>query len=670
MKKLKIYISLALIFISAIFCLNFSIAKTKTVQAEDLNNYAVEESQVEVVGDDANTYLNGYDYLDTLSVPAYYDVRENYYLTYEDQSSLGLCWDFACLKSLENFIYVNFKEYYNFSEAWISLAYKKYDNAFNFGSAGSYIYVNRAINNHGVMLESDMPYEVAFNIGESNYTQYFDLYQSVANKFLISNIKYESYNINLASNKEVAINFFKKYIYEYGAIPSSICATTSTGAKNFVQNTNNTYYVAKADDIIDHNILITGWDDNYTCVYDGAQTSGAWICQSSWGKNSPYKYFYVPYCDVPIGKQIVVLKQLTFNGYTFNFNQSSLQNYTNYNNSVGVYLDNSASENNSNYSVDNESVNSTLTKDLFWYDENFKPQLTYKSNYSVSKIFYNQEDITYQFDITKNNQTLTISAKNSLDFGTYKVLFSNNSIHTFNVYSGLEISKVYNGTKFGEDNITLYTAFNINETGNKHLTAYIGDSVSIFIIFLRHNHLITSYTYNGTTKPFSSTQIQLTIKQTEAKLEEKELILRTTKGEFTFYIKLYYLGSTNNCVPAYINYITNGGRIESENYIAINSSTQTDSTSIFNEYALPKAKKYNLSFESANKIALEYNKTMIVEELKNRIITNDNREGLIPDIPFEYIQKSYGQEVAQEICDRINEEIKKENERRQGRGGR
>ena len=93
-------------------------------------------------------------------------------------------------------------------------------------------------------------------------------------------------------------------------------------------------------------------------------------------------------------------------------------------------------------------------------------------------------------------------------------------------------------------------------------------------------------------------------------------------------------------------------------------------THITPEVIMETYKKYDLSFESASKIALEYNKTMIVEELKNRIITNDNREGLIPDIPFEYIQKSYGQEVAQEICDRINEEIKKENERRQGRGGR
>ena len=77
--------------------------------------------------------------------------------------------------------------------------------------------------------------------------------------------------------------------------------------------------------------------------------------------------------------------------------------------------------------------------------------------------------------------------------------------------------------------------------------------------------------------------------------------------------------------------------------------------------------KYKVSDELANKIAREYNITMIVEDLKMQI--NYNGMGEITSVTEETIQAEYpslDEEEVKEIYTKINEIIDNENNRRRG----
>lgn len=88
----------------------------------------------------------------------------------------------------------------------------------------------------------------------------------------------------------------KQAIYENG---SASCAITWN--KSMIQEDGKSYYNPDEDsrDNTNHEILIVGWDDDYSADhFDGVTKNGAWLIRNSWGSNmGDNGYFWVSYQD-------------------------------------------------------------------------------------------------------------------------------------------------------------------------------------------------------------------------------------------------------------------------------------------------------------------------------------------------------------------------------------
>ena len=99
---------------------------------------------------------------------------------------------------------------------------------------------------------------------------------------------------SIKNNKSI-----KALIMEYGSVTASICADDKYWKSNY-----KTLYDYDEFEIgknaADHEILIVGWDDDFSFDAYGnkPEGNGAWLCKNSWGTNIGYDgYFYVSYYD-------------------------------------------------------------------------------------------------------------------------------------------------------------------------------------------------------------------------------------------------------------------------------------------------------------------------------------------------------------------------------------
>ncbi|MDD2445627.1 MAG: C1 family peptidase, partial [Clostridia bacterium] len=211
---------------------------------------------------------------------------DKYLFTVENQDGMGLCWAFAGCKTIESFIAMNFNEYYNFSEAWLSLIKAEISQYYSIGYGGNYDDL-LLINQYGIMLESDFPYEIVHKIGNNNSHQFYEDYKDKSSKSLISDISFKSYgNYNELSNKTQIISGIKDYLQMFSSIFVSIYS------EDIKTDINGNYYVNSKTISSNHAVSIIGWDDEYSV--EGS--TGAWIAQNSWGAGDTDKtYFYIMY---------------------------------------------------------------------------------------------------------------------------------------------------------------------------------------------------------------------------------------------------------------------------------------------------------------------------------------------------------------------------------------
>ena len=215
----------------------------------------------------------------------------------KNQGRTNSCWAFAYMGSLETNLAMQDKQnsnplkIYDFSERHMIYASSRnafLDNQINENGhslkpsqGGSYTMAEAYLSNgSGAISEEEMPF-----VDNEND---IDI-ESIKNKEIITTL-YDTVLFNEPSTdeekEELKLNM-KSHISNYGGIYAGI-----HGAKlvsdYYNNNTGAIYCNDKTNTIMDHAVLIIGWDDNYDKnnfnEKNRPQNNGAWIIKNSWGE--------------------------------------------------------------------------------------------------------------------------------------------------------------------------------------------------------------------------------------------------------------------------------------------------------------------------------------------------------------------------------------------------
>ena len=221
-----------------------------------------------------------------------------------NQGNLGTCWAFASLTALSTSLMP--EENYSFSVDNMSL-----NNSFNLGQeeGGDYtMSMAYLLAWQGPVLEEDDPY------GDGVTNKELKAVKHVQEIQLIEAKDYEA---------------IKKMIFKYGGVQSSFYASVlndNTGNTRYYNADTNSYcYIGDAKP--NHDIVIIGWDDNYSKENFNADIDGdgAFICRNSWGSDfGDNGNFYISYYDTNIGVHNVVYTRVEGNDNYDKIYQSDL----------------------------------------------------------------------------------------------------------------------------------------------------------------------------------------------------------------------------------------------------------------------------------------------------------------------------------------------------------
>ncbi|MDD4815572.1 MAG: InlB B-repeat-containing protein [Clostridia bacterium] len=544
----------------------------------------------------------------------YYKLADEYLVIADNQTSVGLCWSFAITKQIETYLAVNFGEYYNFSEAWVSLAYRYYiahntlganDIAnYKIGDGGHYITYKNAVNTYGIMLENDFPYENIYNIGEDNYEEYFNAYKDLASKDLIADLKFGyfgDYNTKTPTNKQDIMQYMKEYIQNDGGIYCAIDSdrfTTNEDGSEFCLSVTSNHLSGSTN----HAMTIVGWDDTYTCTVGDTTYTGAWITLNSYGADR--KYVYVMYDDANVSYTYVVIgdedggSALTYNGI-----EVDMDNPENYS---GLLL----SDSNSNYTnleIADTSLEiadtSKLQKNLFEYNTEFVPSLTYtfSSTYANSsfdfEIWLDNVNKTDQFTLTKNNTQITLDANSPLGAGYYKIKIkvdtdSNGTIDethikSFAIFSGAEIEYVISYVYNSDKELMYQNQNSLLRDGTTYYGFTNGTALVLGLYFAEYSkiksYILSGLTVNNTSSTFTPATFsnyasgylwfQFSFLN-QVTIHNSTLKFTTTDGyEFSYQIKIFRYDNVNTNYITKLNYFLDGGINDPSNTNAIILST-------------------------------------------------------------------------------------------------
>ena len=234
-------------------------------------NWDVEKNRV--VALDASDGLN---YL-----PSRFDLREkNRMSIIKNQGKLGTCWAFASLSALESTLLP--EEPVIFSPDHMSIR-----NSFSSdqNSGGQYTMGMAYLTAwQGPVLESEDPYGDGKSPDDLNPSYHVQEIQIIEAKDLFK---------------------IKESVYKYGGVQTSIYSNMNQSSKTSkFYNKQHYSYCYQGKEKANHDIVIVGWDDNFSRTNFSTQPEGdgAFICQNSWGSSfGEDGIFYISYYDSNIG---------------------------------------------------------------------------------------------------------------------------------------------------------------------------------------------------------------------------------------------------------------------------------------------------------------------------------------------------------------------------------
>ena len=232
---------------------------------------------------------------------SYYDVGRLGKI--KDQGIYGTCWAFASLTAVETSLMP--EEKYDFSEdnmVWNSGYFGAQYDGGDYTRAISYLASWR-----GPVLEEDDVYGDGINNSDAGVVKHVQEAQIIESK-------------NLEA--------IKKAVFLYGGVESSLYTSMSyAGERSMYYNDKNYSYCYIGTKKPNHDVVIIGWDDNYSKdnFSVSLEGNGAFICVNSWGDSfGDDGLFYVSYYDSNIGIHNVVYTRVEDNDNYDNIYQSDL----------------------------------------------------------------------------------------------------------------------------------------------------------------------------------------------------------------------------------------------------------------------------------------------------------------------------------------------------------
>ena len=215
------------------------------------------------------------------TVPTKYDLRERQRVSLiRDQGSYGTCWAFAATSALESALMPE-------EQLLFSVDHMSMSNSFNVNQydGGEYTMGMAYLAAwQGPVYEKDDPY------GDGVTDDSLKAMRHVQEMQVIDGKDYEG---------------IKEAVFKYGGVESSLYSTIrSSQGSSVYYNQNTSAYCYIGTEKPNHDVVIIGWDDNYSRSNFNTplEGDGAFICQNSWGDGfGENGIFYVSYYDTNIG---------------------------------------------------------------------------------------------------------------------------------------------------------------------------------------------------------------------------------------------------------------------------------------------------------------------------------------------------------------------------------
>lgn len=238
------------------------------------------------------------------SVPPSYDLRKRQRVSQvRNQGSYGTCWAFAAISALESSLMPE-------QNLLFSVDHMSMSNSFN---------VNQYDGGEYTM---GMAYLAAW---QGPVYDLDDPYGDGVTRDDLSAVKHVQ-EIRILDGKDY--QSIKEAVFKYGGVQTSLYSTiTSSKAQTKYYNKSTNSYCYMGQEKPNHDVLIIGWDDNYSKENFNVdlEGDGAFICQNSWGSEfGEDGVFYVSYYDTNIGTHNVVYTEIEETDNYDNIYQSDL----------------------------------------------------------------------------------------------------------------------------------------------------------------------------------------------------------------------------------------------------------------------------------------------------------------------------------------------------------
>ncbi|MCD8119032.1 MAG: lectin like domain-containing protein [Lachnospiraceae bacterium] len=245
---------------------------------------------------------------ETSMLPSYYNYSEMGKTTAaKNQGSDGNCWAFAALTAIETTLLPEENLLLSVEHLWLRPSFANASgNGGDYSMALAYL-----LSWEGPVLESEDPY------GDGVRNESATVVKHVQEVQILESKNFEQ---------------IKQMIYQYGGVQSSIyMSLASADSESLYYNTDTYGYAYIGTENPNHDIVIVGWDDNYSAENFGIEVGGdgAFICRNSWGSDfGDEGNFYISYYDTNIGVHNVVYTGIEDADNYDNIYQSDLCGWT------------------------------------------------------------------------------------------------------------------------------------------------------------------------------------------------------------------------------------------------------------------------------------------------------------------------------------------------------